>query len=449
MATTTSRYKAYLYVLLSQYIYDTVGIDITERVIWGGIPAIKRSGGDAADYGFGTFVYSDIDLKCANVDGYFNDENDSRSIFKYNRDKAKVNIVLNDDIVGDKIIFSGIINEEATKTSGEKEEIQFKVLSRDSILRTLKVQSGIITNGMLCSDAIKSLLNQTEVLSVLNYSASNINVGADFVIDDGNYFSEMATRKALDDLLITSNSIMLIDSNYNMIVKSRQENSTTSVLNLYGPFDIMGRQNIIGLSDYNSGKHRIFTSVIISGVEYENVAYSSTFGYKSKEFTFDFITTAATKLAVATGLCEEFKSSKIELKVEAPSTVVKGWDLYDRVSLNYPLRIVPAPGTFLPFVDVAKIDSTEMKLPISQGCIEVIKNIAFKIIEIVENVGYFTTTLKLRQIGKSLSDGTFSSTPLAMIDYAVIDLSTVSGTGSPSYNPSAIGAALIDTTLVA
>lgn len=420
-------------------------IEITDYVKDSGVGKIRR-GIDSTDYGIGVYFYDDITIIAHNINGYFNDENDYRSIFKHSRDRAKVRVVYYDGT--STIVFRGLLNEEATRTDAVHEQITFKILSRDSVIRNVNVASGLITNGNSIKTAITNILSQSAITSVLNVSASNINPSNDITIDDVTQLQNRSVKDTIDDLLLVSNSVMIIDSSDNVIVKSRDQ-SDGSVISLYGPYDLKRRQNIIKVKNYNTGMHRMFTAVKVNSVTRSNTGYAQYFGYRQKSITIDFITDSIKATEIADALLNEFKTPRIELEVTVPTSVVRTADILDRVSINYPLRLKPySDGNFMPVIGVTKIGDTNMPLPSSFGSISIAPEVEFKILEIKEDPKKFETTLKLRQTGVNIGDGYLGTSDCATVGFAVIGVSTICGTGDTcaTFNPSVIGAAKIGCT---
>lgn len=428
--------------------YDSF-IDVTEKIDANGIGQITKSI-DSSDYTFGVFTFSDITLKAKNFNGYFN-INDYRSIFKYGRNLAKVKITFiefdNDVQTSEttKIVFNGLINDEATRLDIVKGVISFKVLSFDSILRTLKINAGSISNGTLISDAIYLILNRSEITNVLTVLESNINVDTDFTIDDASKFDNSNVQDGLDTLLLMSNSCLVINADNEVIIKDRSPDTLAGALNLYGTFDIHRRENIIDIEDYNDGFHRTFTSVTVNDVNYTNTGYATDFGYRNKKISFDSITDNAKALTVATNLTEEFKSPKIEMEVTVRTKTAKDFDVLSAVSVNYPFKIVPITDKFLPVLGVATIGEADTPLPKIYGSIEISESIAFKIIEINHDVRKFTTSLKLRQSGTGTGDGFFYES--AIVGFAKIGSSILEADAldyNLNYVPSVLGGAIIN-----
>lgn len=438
-------------------------IEVSDRIFIDGIGTISKSI-DAGDYDVGVFVFQELTLKGFNYNGYFNDENDSRSIFKSGRDRCKVRVVfykttaernsegtfLSETEV-ESITYRGLINEEATRQDIITESITFKVLSRDSVLRTTKVSGGSVSSGMLTSEAMFTILNQPKITSVLTISSLNIDPPIDFEIDDGEEFNNKSVKDALDELLLATSSVLLIDDSGVVTIRDRTENQNLSNLNLYGKSDEQGRENIIDITAYNTGKQRMFTAVKVNNTEANNAVFVEAFGYRQKAFNLDWVTTDSIELQIAERLVEEFKFPKIELNVKISTELAKTVDLLDLVSINYPFRVKPIEGTFLPVVDVAEIDDAMTPLPYTFGSIEIKPRVAFKVIGIDENPSDFTTVLKLRQTGNSFEDGYFDRPGSCLVDYAIIGSSFIceGGDACDTFNPSVISAASIGCTLVA
>lgn len=433
-------------------------IDVSDRVEVSGIGSIKK-GIDAADYQVGVFYFQDIVLKAFNYNGYFNDGDDTRSIFISTRDRCKVRIVYEEVLitrsssgvqVGDATVlqtatFMGIINEEGTRLDPTTDAISFVVLSLDSVLRTTTVSGGLINNGDLASDAIFAILNQPRITSVLTLSALNINPDYDFIIDDATDLTNTSVKEALDNILKAANSILFINRSNEIIVKDRTEDTVKPIINLYGKSDEHGRENIIKIKDYNSGLHRTITAFRINDTLSEDAGFSQSYGYREKGFDFNFITNPDTEATIGERFLSDFSSPKIELIVEVPTRVVKDVEPLDRVSINYPLRVTPPPGNnpkyFLPVIGITEIGDTEMPLPYVFGSVSIMPNIGFKVVEIVENPKDFTSSIKLRQIGPLV----FNTPNNCIVGYAKIDEAVICVGGTPcdTYERSVIGAAKI------
>jgi hypothetical protein len=429
---TGTRYRVYMTPRVSQFKYGTE-VEVTTQITSTGINQIKRAL-DSQDYEIGVYFYSDLELTGSNDNGYFNESTDLRSIFGYNRDLTKCRVVF-ENTAGDTITYYGLINDAATRIDALNETVTFRILSLDSVISKTQVAGGTISNGATVQAAIFNLLNQAAISSILSVSIGNINPNTTFTIDLGDAFDDMQTQDALNLLLVASNSVMKITSSGVVTVQGRLANSTVP-LNLYGPFDELRRQNVINIQNYNTGLQRMFTSVLItdgnSGTTvFDNVALAQTYGYNQTTLDFPFLTSAGNIATVGKAILAEFSSPKVEMEIEVPTNIAKSADLLDLVSINWPLRITPAPGAqFMPVIGVATIGNSAYPLPTKRGSLYVIPQVAFKVIEIDQDPNTFTSILKLRQIGTTLSDGYFINPTSSIIGYAIVGVAPVGGTSS-------------------
>lgn len=403
-------YQVLLTPLVAKDTYGTA-IDVTgefeidDYVNAKGISSINREV-DNGDFDFGVFVYDSINLKCFNIDGKFAPPGDSRSVFTYSRDKAKVKINFFDgENTGSVISFEGLIDERASRMNFKNDEIQFKVLSQDSILNRVKVPAGSITAGNLISLAIKNLLQLPEISSVLNYDEANINVQNDYEIDNGSVFDNEIVKSALDRLLGASNSTLLVNKQNDVIVRSREFNSG-AIFKFFGHGDLFGRENIINITKYNDGLHRMFNTVTVGGISVSNLGSIDADGDNEKRINFDFITAPLKNLSIANDLLTNWGVKKEEFIIEARTVDVKELDFFDLVSVDYPYKVTPTPGQELPIYGVQKYG--ESYYPRIQGNLKISPNVAFKVVGIKEEPTKFTTKIKLRQTGIAIDDGYFS-----------------------------------------
>lgn len=445
-------YKVIITPRNGQYTYGSP-IDVSDNIDQSGVGLVTKSV-DSADFDIGLFYFGDITLKGFNKQGYFNDPLDIRSIFfPFSRDLAKVDVIFSNQD-GDVITFHGLINDAGTVFDVSNEEVTFNVLTRDSVIRDDSVAGGTIADGATAKQAFASILNVPRITAVLNYSDANNNPSNNIVIDLGSQFDNMAKKDAIAKLLAATNSVMVIDSSGNIIIKDRKEDTTLNPLNLYGKFDAIGRENILGIKNYNNGLQRMFTSIVVTDSnnntqsEKNDPAMVATFGLRQKTFDFPFITDVGKQADIAQNILNTFHVPKIELEVDVPTSLVVNSNLFDLVSVTYPLRVKPHNGLFLPIVGVAKIGDSNTPLPDTLGSTVIDGNMAFKIISITHDEKQFISTLKLRQCGTTLSDGVLNLPKNSRVGFAVIGDGIIGGTGVQSFNPSVIGGARIGNTLV-
>lgn len=401
---TGTRYRVYLTPKVNLETYGDE-IEISDYVRVDNVGQIVRSI-DSSDYDIGVFTYADITLSCHNAKGLFNDPNDSRSLFIYSRDLAKIRVVFERENAS-SITFRGLIADEASRVIPETDDIEFKVLGRDSALRKAQVPSGTVTDGMTFTQALNAVLNSQEVTRVLGFDAGNIMPAYDGTVGSGAEFNGRSKKDAVDELLLAANSIMLLDEDDFMVVQSRAHDSLKEPLQLYGPGDLRGRENVVSLPEYNIGLNRVFNSVKVNNTVISDVTSVNTYGLRRKEISLNWITDPVVEAAIAQALVSEFRYPKIELQVEIATSIAKDYGLLDRVSLDYPLLIQPS-GSRLPISGFAISGDEDTPTPYFSGSIVIDPNVAFKIIEISEDPNSFNTVLKLRQTGTGTSDGSFT-----------------------------------------
>lgn len=404
-------YQVLITPQISKGVYGTTlditqDINIDDYVKENGIGSIKKEI-DNGDFDIGVFVFDNISLNCINFDGRFSDPQDSRTIFKYSRDKAKVKINFYDGTSNTPMIsFKGIIDDRSSKLDFKKSELTFVVLSHDSIINRHVVPGGTVANGSLISTAIKQVLNTNDITSVLNYSPANINVLNDYIIDDASDFAGNTAKEVLDKLLLCSNSVLIIDDSDNIIVRSRDYNSGTQ-FDFFGDNDPLGRQNIINIKKYNNGLQRAFNTIVVNSESKSDAAFIDMYGDNRKKIDFGFITNVSKSAEIAQNILDYWKVPKIELIITAKTSEVRGLRFFDLVSVDYGYRTKPANGSKLPMYGSALYGTAIY--PYIFGNLKINPNTAFKVIGIEEDPKTFLTQVKLRQVGITITDGYFST----------------------------------------
>lgn len=418
------RYRVYVQPLYSAFVY-LPEIDISDLVE--DVAGTITKSIDSTDFSVGIYTFNDVQLTCDNSDGRLSDTSDSRSIFPFSRDRAKIRIVFDNGDSVPPTTYKGVISDSATEISSDTDELTFTILGPDSVLNNSMVPAGSIADGATVLQAMIAILSTSDITSVLNVSFSNLNPQNNIVIDDGSKFDNLNKNSAMTQLLGVSNSVMIIDANNNVIVRDRQPNFSNPITYLYGKGDQFGRENIKSIQSYNTGLQRTFNSILVTGgqatavvTDIDSVEQTVTketqtgsasqltsqalYGLRQKAISFAFITDPTTLALIAQGYIDEFAFPKIELEVIVSTGDVVDTDLLDEVSVNYPLLVTPS-GKFLPIIGVTKIGDTDSPLPYVKGAISIDSSLGFKIIEKTEDISAYETTLKIRQIGSTLTDG--------------------------------------------
>jgi hypothetical protein len=394
---------------LSQFGDFGAEIEITDFVEVDAIGELVESI-DSTDFDFGIFAFGEIELVLDNGTGKFNDFNDSRSIFGFDRDQAIVRIVFRETTVTrdtnnvvtaatvtDTNLFKGFVNDDSTRTDDTNENVIFNVLSRESILQRSKIALDTVDDADLASDAVFKILDQDAIEKVLNVSAANISLGNDFTIDDGSKFDNISVFEGLQDIMIASNSVLLIDTSDNILIQSRDENTGLSTIGLFGPFDEASKTNIISIREFNDGKHRMFNSILLGTDETSDADLIEEFGLRQKQFTIDFVTTAATLSSISTALLTEFKTPRFECEVEVDISFSKSLVLLQKATIDSPLRVSTPTDKFMATLGQMTYDDTEEPYPQEFGSLTISDKIDWKIIEKRNDPAGLTSVLKLRQ----------------------------------------------------
>jgi hypothetical protein len=402
-----NNYKIFFTPLVGEITYGaavdvTADIDLTDFVK--SLGTIKREI-DNGDYDIGIFTFGDITLNAINFSRKFNDEKDALSIFPFRRDRCKVEIIFYDEQGNSSTRFKGLINDDATRLDIDKDMVRLKVLSLDSIFRQVSVPAGAIVAGDLFSTAIKKILNVPEITSTLTYSASNISVSLDLQIDEGEVFSAIPAKEALDQLLLASNSILFVDNTDTIRVKPRLESA--NIFYLYGAGDALGRENILSISNYNNGIQRAYNSIAVNeNTVFTNTAWVEQYGFRQKSLSFDFITTISKEEQIAENIAAEFRVPKPELEIKVKSSDFQSIDLLDLVQIDLGYRNTPHPDDDgLPMYGSAQYGIDHYA--ISAGSFKIYPKEKWKVTGIEENPAKNIMTLRLRQAGSSTADGYF------------------------------------------
>lgn len=388
--------NTYKYFVTPLKKYDTYGtpLEITDDVYLSNLSNVKQAV-DSGNYDIGLYTYSNITITLNNITGKFSSENNSSSIFPVGRDKAKIVIKYVDFGGTENTIYQGIINDEATLQNFDSGEVVVKVLSRDSIFRKIKVPGGLINNNITFSEAIKTLLNRPSITSLMAYDATKITVGYDGYLNSSLSFTNKTTRDVLDQLLLASGSIFYIDTSNKMVVKNRDYIDTT-VTELFGPGDVLGRDSILKLTNYNSGLQRTFNTISVNDNFYTDDDYVNRYGIGSKNFNFDFITSETTAKEIAEYYVTQFKQPKYECEVVVKTELVKDLNILYPVKLNYGPRYKPYKNNKVPLAG-STIAGQDYYPHILNNDI-IYDNILWKVIAIDSDVKNYTTKLKIREV---------------------------------------------------
>lgn len=412
------QYRVYIQPKINATTYGTE-IEVSD-LIAASSSSITRSV-DSQDFDIGIYSLSEMDVVADNSSGYFNDQTDTRSLFTFSRDLAKVRMTFYNNGV-ETSSFRGLISDDATSNDLETNLITLKVLSRDSIFNRVNIPAGLISSGTTAKNALISVLSISSIAAILNVVIGNINpANPSITVDDGTQLDNQPAKSVVEQLLFAMNSLITIDNTDTVYVKDRTEDTAHSVLYLYGRYSSKGSENISRLQGFNTGLQRLFNSVAIlntnGGVlaEAHNQTSVDTYGTRQKQLQFSWVTNSTNAQNIVNSIRDTFAFPKYECQVTVPIDVTAGIDLLKRVSVDFPLQVTPQPGKRLPIIGITQIGDANFPLPIVSGALSLTPNIGWKVIEMIEDTAAWTTQLKLRQIGTTLQDGQIL--PFEALDY--------------------------------
>ncbi len=369
-------------------------VEITEDVQDGSISNIKRkifrSDGDIGEFGFGSFSFT-----VNNIQGKYSQEYDQRignTIFPFERDRALVKLQFYDNDNNTAISFEGLIDEERVREDVENEKVIIQVRSLDSILTKAPIVGGLINNEKLVSESVKAVLDRPLINTLLTYSDANINVGYDYEIDNSNFFQPLSAKEALDELMLTSKSILYIDNSKNIIVRSRTSFEASATYTL-------STTDIIDISDKNNGLQRSANQIVIEDLVTKDDNYIARYGLKKLDLSNaeNYITNTTTRELVSEELLNALKRPKAEFTASFRTIDVKDVDLYDSIQINYePYTVKAEDDNFKPLYGQARYD--EQSYPFVQGGYRIISSGLYRVIEISHNIGTLRTSIKLQRL---------------------------------------------------
>lgn len=403
------RYQVFITPLISLDVYGDE-VEITDYVdavtvsdIQGAIDSYN------SDFDFGVYTFGRINLRLVNDRGRFSDPPDTRSLFTFTRDLAKIRINFYEtgtDQTG-TISFKGLIADEATQWDFKTNAMTITVLTNESILRSMLIPDGYIVGTDGLHDAIKKILNQNRVKAVLTYDADNIVPATEnWTIDVPTYFDGMNAWDALKELTLASCSVLYVDKSNAVHVKNRAQNQTADYSQFqaffYGAGDLAGRENILDLTGYSAGMARVINACLVNGQLVEDSTSEAIWGTRRKELSFDFITDSSAEQGIANTVLTWHKWPKVEMEITVPTRLADSLEFLDMVSVYFPFRFTPSGSNPLPICGIAIAGQAVLGATIGETISELK---GWKIIGKKENVKTFETVLKLRNIGYAENDG--------------------------------------------
>lgn len=372
---------------------------------------------DNNEFDIGVFRTSNVKLNLINQDGRYSEADAIRSIFKFKRIDSLVRITWEPGdhklyagfftpsdcpVVSEEIdIFKGLLNDEPSKMDARKQNIRFTVLGLEDLFDRVEVPIASISNGDSFETVFLTLLNQTAITDLLTVSAGNINAGINETIDDKSALENKTVLQALKQMLLPSNSVLIIENN--TVIISPREASASLDFTFYGQSSRNGVENILDISDITDGQNRVFNYFTWADTTELDQSVSSVtqYGIRPKEIDTNLIDDASTSKIgnILNSLLTEFQDPKKEFNLVTPLTVdTLGLGLLDRVSVDYPTIVLESDEGDIPFYDTGLIYDTGVTYPAEIGTLEILSSERFKILERRVNLKTETIDFRLRTI---------------------------------------------------
>ena len=365
-----NRWRVYINPFDDLGVY-TGYVEVTSDVTFDDVGAIAQQL-DNTDFNLGVYRNSNFNVTFRNDRGTYSDVGNPQSIFHYTRANSLIKITWETEttnnlagwmIAGqtwlstETTVFVGLLNDDSLTMDLTDQAVQFTCMGRESVLGQMTVPSAALVGTPNISDIIKACLNQTALTDILTYSAANINVGTDAVVDTPVGYATKTVLETLDDLLLASNSVLYISGD-TVFVSARIPTADVKAT-FYGQASKLGIENVQDILNIKSGTSRTFNFLTWQSntTPVQNLFSVNKYGAKKFEFSIDSITNATVQAALMAAVLTEFGLPKQELDLIIPLSYSSlGLNLLDRVSIDYPT--VYLPGDFaLPILGVAILGS--------------------------------------------------------------------------------------------
>lgn len=406
--------KIYIQTFNSSLNYTGEFVEVTGDVNKSNLGSIKQKI-DNDTYNVGTFKYTDFRFTLRNNHGKYGDVGTLQSMFTDKRTDSIVKVVWSNVDVGticgaavcgnsvlpvEKNVFYGLLNDRASKQNILDNRISFSVQGLESIFETVETNHASLSTSSNVSVNIYTLLNQTKITDLMTIDQSNISCGIDQLPDVLTELDETTVKEALDAFLESSNSILYVDVETQILYVKPRTPTASVIHTFYGQASDLGSENIISLKDITAGVNKTFnfwkwkdtttTSKDISSVDI--------YGVQKKELELDLFTNTTKRQNILDDYKTEFAYPKQEITLESMldyNTV----DLFfmDRVVIDYPTVLYPAIiGGEIPIYNVSEYGVDYY--PEEAWTITLDDTINFKIIGRVINLKSGKTSFELREI---------------------------------------------------
>jgi len=408
----------YIKPFIAADTYASEFTEVTGDVSRNGIGSISQYV-DSSEYDVGVFRYSTLRLNLRNDHGKYSAPGELGSIFSYKRANSIVKITwepLAHGIYcgffalgvggphycsGEITIFEGLLNDEASNSDINDQEINFTVMGYESFLSQMEVPYSSLANGDTASEILYTILNQAPLTDHVTVSQSNIVAAVDTIYDDVSQFENKTVLQAVKIILNSANSIMRIDLSKVLYVAGRDASSDTQA-SFYGQASELGVENIVNIQAVKSGQNRIInylpwkdstevasdtSSIAIYGIRRPN-----------SDMSDDGVTDSTKRNTILAALVTEFAYPQREFTLVTRLTPdVAALELLDKVQVDYPTIYFPTDEQdSIPFYGSASYEIDTY--PDSLFTLTIDAEERYKIISKQINVKSETMSLDLRRV---------------------------------------------------
>lgn len=399
--------------------YESDWLDIS-HLVTSGLKSLSYSL-DSTDFDVGIFTQDNVNLTFNNRFGHFNDLDDSRSLWAalesrhLTKFKIESGYIGEDEEVFGEVSFQGLFDDR-TFNKSDNDDVSVQILAREYVLQNLDVPAGTFGSAILASEAIFILLNRGEVIEQFGVDATYIQPDIDFILDDPAQYNGKKLNAVLNEILLLTNSVGFINSADYFEVRTRQVGPMVS-LNFYSNARLPGayKDNINAIRQVNSGRQRV-KNVITFGAAISKSAdhHLERYGITKKNITSDAVTNLAVRQSIADRMREEWQFPKQEMILTTDyignSAKLLGLCRID-VQPDYDVKYTELPT----FDDPETVIDSAQLIGFTNGMF-ISRDRGYKIISVEHDLQAGETVLKLREKGKTLTDGWFDVLATAKYD---------------------------------
>lgn len=383
-------------------------IDVTQHLAGNSAISNIKNSVDSSDFVIGSYTFASVKVKLFNPDGRYSLLG-GKTIFPNEREGSKVEILVTEnDGTGESLVFTGLINDAATKDDILAESITFTITSPDSILSRRNITSGSIRSGLSYRDALIRILNARPINTVLNVNTDEFVLDVNGTVENAAGLEGLTVKEAVDQILLAANAVLIVDRFGNLTIRVRT-NRNTLQRRFFGPYDPLGRTpRVLGVKGLNTGLHRTLNTVVLNGREYIDQPYIDQFGVFKKDIDLDFITSESEGNRVARNLIDRFRYPKREMSIIVPIRSALDLNLLSLISVDYRKRVIrPRDGASRYGADSYNNASYTGE----QGAFNSNPEFAYIVYEVNHRLSNFTSELKIREFGKTANDVTIYNRP--------------------------------------